>query len=173
MGYSFEEIKKTPTEDLTAILDSIRLYFSDNHKQKRKNSKFKFLYYRIKREIFNRKHDEKKKLKKKKHKKKKKSSNFSLEIPDFFNDIPYFNPVTFPNWKKLGSESDSNNNEELLTNDNTLSNLYSNLQNNMQITSFSNFTVDTINFGQLLNYYSNEYELNEENINLALKAQEQ
>ena len=60
-----------------------------------------------------------------------------------------------------------------MTNDNTLSNLYSNLQNNMQITSFSNFTVDTINFGQLLNYYSNEYELNEENINLALKAQEQ
>lgn len=164
MGYSFEEIKKTSTEELSAILDSIRLYFNEQHKQKRKNSKFKFLYYRIQREIFNRKNEERKTVKRKKFKKKKKFSILSLEIPDFFNDIPYFNPVTFPAWKKIGSESDSNNNQDVLSNDNTLgNNLYINLQNNIQFTSF-----DTINFDQLLNYFPNEYEINEENINFAL-----
>ena len=55
VGYSEEELKRTSTEDLRTMFESIYLYFKIHTRQKTRNAQFKKLLYRIKAELNKRK----------------------------------------------------------------------------------------------------------------------
>ena len=94
MGYNISEIKNTSTLELKNILNLIYFYFTKRSRQKTKNSNFKNLYYRIKKELIER--ESKNDINKKNSKFKIPSFNYTqiikstpienIKIPDFFND---------------------------------------------------------------------------------------
>ena len=86
VGYDIYEIKKSTTEELKNILNSIIVYYTCKTRQKIQNSNFTLLYKRIKNE-----------LKRRENQEKINSLNLlfnnyqpipmnELKIPDFFND---------------------------------------------------------------------------------------
>ena len=94
MGYNISEIKNTSTLELKNMLNLIYSYFTKRSRQKTKNSNFKNLYYRIKKELIER--ESKNDINKKNSKFKIPSFNYTqiikstpienIKIPDFFND---------------------------------------------------------------------------------------
>jgi hypothetical protein len=92
VGYDLTEIKNVPTPDLKNILNLIYTYFTKRSRQKTKNSNFRDLYLRVKKEL---KEREAPIFKPEPlpvyHPPEKPTSIYEVFIPEFFNDKKYIN----------------------------------------------------------------------------------
>ena len=101
MGYNISEIKNTSTLELKNMLNLIYSYFTKRSRQKTKNSNFKILYDRIKKELKEREKDTNKinsnfKSPSFHYKQIVKSTPIeNINIPDFFNDKQFRNNSFF------------------------------------------------------------------------------
>ena len=102
VGYDLTEIKNVETQDLKNILNLIYSYFTKRSRQKKKNSNFRDLYLRVKKELKEREAPIfKPEPSPVYHPQEKPTSIYEVFIPEFFND------------KKFNNNNNNNNSDIL------------------------------------------------------------
>ena len=176
VGYDLTEIKNVPTPDLKNILNLIYSYFTKRSRQKTKNSNFRDLYLRVKKEL---KEREAPIFKPEPlpvyHPPEKPTSIYEVYIPEFFNDKKFINNSDIlkiiNEEEKLREEIENLKKEkmalmcEMINKNNCNSGNVTNIINNNNNYNFNNYNFNLNDYNYNLNNYNFNlnYKNNEEN----------
>ena len=175
VGYDLTEIKNVPTPDLKNILNLIYTYFTKRSRQKTKNSNFRDLYLRVKKEL---KEREAPIFKPEPlpvyHPPEKPTSIYEVFIPEFFNDKKYINNSDIlriiNEEEQLREEIENLKKEkmalmcEMINKNNTNNGNVTNIINNNNNYNFNNYNFNLNDYNyNFNNNYNFNYKNNEEN----------
>jgi hypothetical protein len=147
IGYNLSELKKLSIEELKNILNLIYIYFTQKSRQKNKNSQFKILYQRVKKELKERIKEDEKMINQNKN-------CFitpieKMNFPNFINDKPIY--------MKINSSKQSSSNIFGINNQNSLREKINRMELEKQLLLYEIYTIKS----KII-----EYNIEEEKINI-------